>query len=205
MKKLNIASILLIITILMPFAGHSQTVVKMNMPSQSKEQLKVVALFEEEIPESIPVVLGVLGYSITGGTAPFKYEWQQNGTTISKTDVAVVTPAKGDVLVLKVTDAGGCSSTTSFNLKVASRINFQPASDDSSISIYPTVVDSYFNVENSADNEEATIRIFDVNGEMLLQQSFTGSTQISTNLPSGIYFVSVQSSQNHILKKIVKR
>jgi hypothetical protein len=185
--------------------GISQTVVKMNMPSQPKEQLKVVALFEEEIPESIPVVLGILGYNITGGKAPFQYEWQQNGTTISKNDVAIVTPAKGDVLVLKVTDSAGCSSSTSFNLKVASRTNFQPATDDGSISIYPTVVENYINVENRLDNKETTIRVFSINGEIVAGQIFTGSTKILADWAPGIYFVSVQTSKNHILKKIVKR
>jgi hypothetical protein len=125
---------------------RAQTVVKMELPPQADEPLKVVALFDEEIPEDIPVVLGLMGYNVEGGNAPYLFEWLLNGVVISTTDVAVFTPKKGDDLVLKVTDNNICSASTAFNLKVASLPKNNKEAGES-IVLYPTVVKQELFVE----------------------------------------------------------
>ena len=66
MKK----TIIIAITVVSILFCPAQTVVKMKMPAQANEPLKVVVLFEEPVPEGMPVVLGLMGYNITGGMAP---------------------------------------------------------------------------------------------------------------------------------------
>ena len=100
---------------------NAQTVVKMNLPPQAKDPLKVTVLFDEEVPEGMPVVLGLMGYSVSGGIAPYTFEWMQNGKVIGTSDVVIVTPAKGDKIELKATDKNKCYSTMAFSLKVISR------------------------------------------------------------------------------------
>src|SRR5680860_816539 len=91
----------------------AQTVVKMDMPEQADFPLEVVALFDEEIPEGIPVVLGLMGYDVEGGITPYSFEWTQNGDVVSTTDIVIFTPAKGDDLSLTISDKNKCRATTS--------------------------------------------------------------------------------------------
>ncbi len=114
-------TIIIGITIVSILFSPAQTVVKMKMPAQANEPLKVVVLFEEPVPEGMPVVLGLMGYNITGGMAPYTYQWIQNGTTIGSGDVVIITPKKGDKFELKATDRNRCYSTQSFSLKVIAR------------------------------------------------------------------------------------
>ncbi len=205
MKILSSIFVVAALLFLTALYADAQTVVRMKMAGQARERIKVVALFDEEIPESVPVVLGVMGYSVTGGVTPYKFEWLQNGKVISTGDVAVVTPSRGDRLDLNVTDATGCSATTSFNLKVASRQVFDQQQDDGSIRVYPTLIEDVVNVMVDDDKESALVRFFCLNGQTHLSQTISGSSTISVNLPAGVYFVSVQTAQKHIVKKVVKR
>src|SRR5690606_6259664 len=93
-------------------AALAQTGVKMEVPPQAQEPLAVVVLFDEQVPEGIPVVLGLMGYDVTGGIEPYTYEWIQHGTVIGTGDIVVITPAKGDKFELNATDKNRCHSVS---------------------------------------------------------------------------------------------
>lgn len=182
----------------------AQTVVKMDMPEQADNPLHVVALFDEEIPEGIPVVLGLMGYDIEGGMTPFLFEWLLDGEVVSTSDIVIFTPSKGDDLSLKVTDNNKCSATTSFNLKVA-RIPQNPnEKGDEIIEVYPTIVNDYIYIKLPLmENKEVLLRIFDINGKIAHQEYISGSKSVNLNLTPGIYFVSVRIGDIHKIKKII--
>lgn len=178
----------------------AQTVVKMDMPEQPDKALKVVALFEEEIPTGIPVVLGLMGYQIDGGSTPYKFEWTLNNEVISTGDVAVFTPKKGEDLLLKVTDNNKCMASTAFKLKFA---RIEQAESDS-IAIYPTMVKEKIQIWLPEKSDvQAWVRIFNVNGKMVHQQTIRSSADITPGLPSGTYFVSVKTTGEHKVEKII--
>ena len=129
----------------------AQTVVKMDMPAQSDQPVKVVALFDEVIPEDIPVVLGLMGYEVEGGITPYLYQWMLNGAVVSTSDIVIFTPKKGDDLSLKVTDNNKCSASTAFNLKVA-RIPQNPAdAENENIQVFPTIVSEFIQINIPQD------------------------------------------------------
>ena len=183
----------------------AQTVVKMNMPQQADEKLDVTALFDEEIPEGIPVVLGTIGYDVTGGMMPYSFQWILNGQVTSTDDILTFTPKKGDNLSLEVTDGAGCWATTSFNLKVA---RLDPSTEmnnvEQDISIYPTVVTDHINVKIPEKlNEKVLIKIFDPTGRPVKTENISGSKSISMTLKPGVYFISAETGDTHVVRKII--
>ncbi|MDA3815771.1 MAG: T9SS type A sorting domain-containing protein [Prolixibacteraceae bacterium] len=184
----------------------AQTVVKMDMPKQADQPIKVVALFDEEIPEGIPVVLGLMGYDVEGGISPYLFEWMLNGEVVSTNDIVIFTPNIGDDLSLKVIDNNKCRASTSFNLKVA-RIPQNPTDGEiENIQVYPTMVTDFIHIKiPPTEGKKALVRIFNINGETVHQEYISESTRINTNLTSGTYFVSVRIGDAHKVEKIIAR
>lgn len=184
----------------------AQTVVKMDMPQQADQPLKVVALFDEEIPEGIPVVLGLMGYDIEGGITPFLFEWLLNGEVVSTNDIVIFTPGKGDDLSLKVTDNNKCRATTSFNLKVASISQNLSETESETIEVYPTIVSDYITINvPQSENKKALMRIFNITGKIAHEEYIQENTRVNVNLTSGTYFVSVRMGVLHKVEKIIVR
>lgn len=184
----------------------AQTVIKMNMPPQAKDPLKVTVLFDEEMPEGMPVVLGLMGYSVSGGMTPYTYEWMQNGKVIGTGDVVIVTPAKGDKIELKATDKNKCYSTMAFSLKVISRSPGANTQKNDSYTISPTLVKNgviHIGLPDAENKLKANVRIFDTNGTLKHQTYITESTDVTCALPPGNYFVSLQTDDFHKVEKII--
>lgn len=200
MKKLRIFAGCMLLLLFSQLSA--QTVVKMDMPTQADHPLEVVALFDEEIPEGIPVVLGLMGYDVDGGLTPYSYEWILNDEVISTNDIAIFTPQTGDNLVLTITDQNICSASTTFDLKIAS---VPGASSDHSedIRIYPTLVQNELFIGfPSASAAESHVRIFDVSGKLVFETHLQSSSKIFPGLETGIYFVSVKMNDKHKVEKI---
>jgi len=177
----------------------------MAVPTQAKEQVKVVVLFDEEVPEGMPVVLGLMGYNVTGGIEPYTYQWVQNGNVVGTGDLVIITPQKGDQFSLKVIDKNKCHNTTSFNMKVISRVNGQNG-EINGIKVYPTIIKDdqiHINMEKSDKMKNANIRIFDVKGNLMYQTFVTESYTIDHYLLAGTYFVSVKIDDLHKVTKII--
>ena len=187
-------------------SNYTQTIVRMGVPLQAKESLKVVVLFEEPVPEGMPVVLGLMGYSVTGGMSPYSYQWLQNGILVGTGDVVIITPKKGDKFELKATDKNRCYSTQSFSMKVISRIGGKDDENYSQYKIYPTLIkNNYLNI-SIPEKEipiQAIVRIFDTGGVLKYQSTITGSAIIPCHIPNGNYFVSVQTDEFHKVEKII--
>lgn len=199
MKK-NISIIVFLLSFIFT---NAQTIVKMSLPEQAKEPLKVVVLFDEEVPEGMPVVLGLLGYNVVGGIEPYTYEWFQNGTQIGTGDVVVVTPVKGDNFELKATDKNHCYSTSSFSMKVIRKVDNTTQNE---YKIYPTLVtDNIINIEIPESDKvlDTNLRIFDLKGNLIYQSSINGNYIMNNYLPDGTYFVSVKNNEFHKVSKII--
>jgi len=184
---------------------NAQTIVKMGVPTQAKDPLNVVILFDEQVPEGMPVVLGLMGYNVTGGIEPYTYQWVQNGNVIGTSDVVIITPKKGDQFSLKATDKNKCYNTTSFNMKVISRINGQKA-EENGFKIYPTLLrDDVIHIDLPTSDKliNANIRIFDVKGNLMYQTFASESYTINQHLLDGTYFVSVKTVEFHKVVKII--
>lgn len=184
----------------------AQTVVKMNMPAQAKNPLMVTVLFDEQVPEGMPVVLGLMGYSVSGGIEPYTYEWIQNGKVVGTGDIVIITPTKGDIFELKATDKNKCYSVNSFSMKVIARIKNEDKKKESEYKISPTLVKNgllHITLPDAESPLRAIMRIFDTNGALKHQTFITGSTDVTFDLPDGNYFVSVKTEELHKVIKII--
>ncbi len=190
----------LLLLVLSSSSLFSQTVVTMDMPEQSDKKLQVVALFDEEIPEGVPVVLGLMGYDIEGGLQPLSYSWLLNGEVISTNDIVIFTPSKGDDLALSVTDKNKCTSTTSFNLKFT-QIDKESTTE---ISVYPTLVNDFVHIDYPTQEENtALVRIFNSSGKIVLQNTLSECSDLNIKLAPGVYFISVRVGVQHKVEKII--
>lgn len=200
MKKTPLLAVVLLCFTLGCF---SQTIVKMDMPAQAKQALNVVTLFDETLPLNTTVVLGAVGYDITGGTSPYTLTWLKDNQVVATGDIAVIQPVSGSAYSLKVTDKNNCSTTTAINLNVSSKVK-KDQSGANAITISPTIASDYILVNfSSNDAITATVRIFDMAGKVRFQQEIVSSTRLDINLSKGNYFVVVQRNANTFVEKII--
>jgi hypothetical protein len=187
------------------FAVNSQTIVKMSVPKQSEEPVKVVVLFDEEVPEGMPVVLGIMGYNVTGGLEPYTYEWIQNGNVVGTGDIVVITPSKGDQFTLKAIDKNRCFSSTPFKMKTISKAKWESRQVDA-IKVYPTIVkNNIINIifPQTENPQNAQIRLLDIKGSVLIETFTSDNYIIDKYLPDGTYFISVKTDDFNKVEKII--
>ena len=203
---MNMKQIILVLGLVLSaiFTLQAQSLVKMNVPKQSDKPLQVVALFDEEIPEGMPVVMGVMGYKVIGGMSPYTFEWLQNGAVVGTNDIVVLHPRRGDQIDLRVKDTNRCVSSTSFNL----RFSTLPKSEEGTgeIRVFPTLVSNgliHVTLPESENPSPALIRIFDVNGALCYTQTSSSSLDMQVNLQAGMYFVAVTSDGKQMVVKVV--
>lgn len=198
MKKVLI--IIAFILLLMPV--HAQTVIRMRMPQQSEQALEVVTLFSEGLPVGIPVVLGAIGFDISGGTAPFLLEWLQNDTVVATGDVAVIMPVVGSNYTLRVSDRAGCYVEQSIQVDAQMKIKKNYLED--LVKVSPTLISNELQVRvNSYFPLEAQIRVFDTNGKLYLNQPLSGDLTTAINWEKGMYYVVISAGELHQVTKVI--
>jgi hypothetical protein len=69
------------------------------------------------------------------------------------------------------------------------------------VNLYPNPAKKSITI--SGLNEKATIEIYTVNGEKILNTTFTGETKLNIDFPSGIYFAKINSENKTIVKKLL--
>ena len=71
------------------------------------------------------------------------------------------------------------------------------------INIYPNPAQNNFTIETST-NEKQTINVFDVNGNLILSQTITSTTNVdASNLISGVYNINITNSVGVVNKRLV--
>jgi hypothetical protein len=69
------------------------------------------------------------------------------------------------------------------------------------VSVYPNPAKKSITI--SGLNVAATIEIYNSTGAKILEQKFTGETQLNIDFPSGIYFAKINLGEQSIVKKII--
>jgi len=195
-------NILSIIVLLCSILATAQTVVRMRLPAQSENALSVTTLYNEALPTGISIVLGVVGYDISGGTAPYQYEWLKDNKVITTGEVAVINPEKGKSYVLRVKDKNGCIVENAINISNSAKAAKNYLSENVRINL------SQFNQQLSVDfksfvPENTTLSIFDLQGKLHAKQAIGESSIIPVQLPFGVYLVVVGNGQLYHVQKIL--
>lgn len=75
--------------------------------------------------------------------------------------------------------------------------------DSNQIKFYPNPSNGEFTIETLI-NEQHTVDLYNINGERMFSKSITGTTDIDlTELPNGIYKLTIKNSFGLINKKLV--
>lgn len=192
----------ILIVLLYSFSVTAQTVVRMRMPAQSENALSIATLYNEVLPTGVSIVLGVVGYEISGGTAPYQYEWLKNNQVIATGEIAVIVPEKDMNYVLRVKDKNGCSVENAINVSSSAKVAKNYLSETVKINL------SQFSHQLSVDfksfiPENMTVSIFDLQGKLYTKQAISESTTIPVQLPFGVYLVVVGNGQLYHVQKIM--
>ncbi len=185
---------------------QSQTLVKMVMPDQPAEKLQVVRLFDEFIPLETSVILGSIGFQISGGTEPYKFNWLKDNMVFATGDIAVFIPEAGKRYAFQVIDKNNCMSKADISLETISReSSFRELNIyQKDIILTPTYVTDQIKITFTRDPyATGKVRIFDLHGRQLLYDEISGSTSIPVQLPSGVYLVLIESSGEFVTYQIV--
>lgn len=184
----------------------AKTLVKMAQPAQAADVLKVVVLFDEEVPEGVPIVLGLMAYDVTGGFSPYTYEWLQNGKVVGTEEVVVITPAKDDSFTLRATDRNHCVSLHDFNMKVIQRTPGDEVSSPKRFRVFPTLVrEGGFQVKCDLllSDKISELLLIDSRGNRLMHYTFSNELAVLPVLVNGIYYAVIRSGSYVQVEKLV--
>jgi hypothetical protein len=197
-------SLLPFIVLVLLYAQNTiaQSVVRVRMPSQSEKALSVETLYQEELPIGVSIVLGVVGYEIKDGTAPYEYEWIKNNEVFAMGEVVVIKPEKGSSYVLRVKDKNMCIVENSINVSTVDK------ADKSYLSEIVKVRVQRFSTELSVEFESFVpenlhLHLFDLKGKLHLKKAIHGNTIIPIQLITGAYLVVLGNSQMYHVQKIL--
>jgi len=199
MKKLLIFQLCIL---LLPAVLQGQSVVNMVFPEQSGAPLEVVALFDEALPEGMPVVLGVFGFGITGGKEPLTFRWLKDGVEIGSDNTIVIKAEKGSSYALEVADQCKCRAVHTIAIEAAA----QKSGENylmKTVEIFPTLVKDRLNIRFKAFVPENTsLKIYDMQGKLQVLQPLYYDESIALTLSAGDYLVVVDNGELYQVKKI---
>lgn len=135
---------------------------------------------------------GAVNITVTGGTAPYTYDWSgANGFTSATEDLTNIIAGTYN---LEVTDDNGCTYNTQVIVATTVAIN---ENNDLGVSIYPNPNNGEFTISTTENN--ASINIYSTDGKMIINNLRVTEVNQLINLgdiESGIYFVKVTNDNN---------
>jgi hypothetical protein len=140
---------------------------------------------------------GSIDVTVTGGTAPYTYEWSNNDVT---EDISFL--AAG-VYVIIITDANGCSHTASFIVSFS--VGISELADENAISIYPNPAKDMIFIELGEKDKADRFVLIDMTGKIVYEEA-PNSNKFEVDvkfLADGLYFASIYQGDNIITKKVV--
>ena len=136
---------------------------------------------------------------VTGGIAPFTFEWNTGATT------QTITPSPTGVYWCVVTDSLGCISDTAYTVPLnVSEVN------ESIFRVYPNPVKDILNIDITLNNSQSVeLKIVNVLGEVMYFDKINQSKLSYYNkfdfskFSKGLYFVKLKLDKNIITKKVI--
>lgn len=141
---------------------------------------------------------GTITTTVTGGTAPYTYDWSNDGTG-DNDDNASLSGLAGGTYTLTVTDANGCTAT--INVEVDSQLGI--ADEAVVFSVYPNPANEQVTVSFSG---AFGYTLFDVAGKELREGSGNENAVIDlSHCASGSYMLMLNFGQTQRVVKVVKQ
>ncbi len=144
---------------------------------------------------------GIAIANVTGGTAPYTYEWSNDSTASAVSGLSV------GAISVTVTDANGCDNVATDT--ISSGVGILTPASNLNAKIYPNPAANQVFVELTLDNtSDVNITVMNNLGQVVIRQTesnvqvMNASVNIST-LPAGIYLIQVSSDNASSTQKLI--
>lgn len=177
----------------------AQTVVKMPLPQQAELPLTVEILFDEALPANIPSAIGIMGYDVSGGTAPYSYAWLENETLLQQGETLLLQPADGKTYALRITDKNNCTAVAA--IAISGDKNSDLSKEETS-GPQLTLTRQLLWIQPPGDFEGSMdVYLLTVQGQRLLHARISAETEIPLSLPPGSYILLLKYDDQHYASK----
>ncbi len=152
-----------------------------------------------EVTEEMIFEDGEINITVTGGVAPYTFDWDIDGTGDFDDDEDLTGLADALYNVV-VNGSNGCSASASIILGTQAGVD---ELNQSMISVYPNPTNDIITIDFAGTFNYELIAI---NGDIILKGNATDKEIVDMNtLASGVYFISVTSNENSNTVKILKK
>ena len=144
-------------------------------------------------------------YTLDAGAGFSSYLWSDLTTTSQTYDVTLAN--MGTIFVV-VTDGNGCLGVDTVFVDFILNV---PTLNKASVNIYPNPAADYLNIDMEGFNgQQVQVIITDMSGKQVINNTLkVNGSQTSTldvsNLPTGTYFIQIQTEDQNVVKPIVIR
>jgi len=140
---------------------------------------------------------GEIDITVTGGTAPYTYDWS-NGYTVE--DLIGLAPG---VYTVEVTDVNGCMQTASFTVNTYAGLNSEAVIEG--LIIYPNPASTLIHVKFDNTESVTNIELTDMTGKVVYEVAPNGgetSLNVET-LSNGVYFLNIHTNNEILTERVV--
>ena len=151
------------------------------------------------LSSTVDVDNGSIDLTVTGGTAPFIFDWDNDGTG-DNDDTEDLSGLSEGTYSVTVTDSNGCETTHEATLTIVEN----SISNSLGIAkIYPNPFENRLNIELT---KKANVRVINSIGTEVFNQTMNGMSSINfTDYNSGLYFVEIEINGEKQISKVVKK
>ncbi len=160
-----------------------------------------LALAVTSVPDTANAGIGAATITATGGTAPYTYTWNGSPGSADSTQLTAGTYA------IMVTDANGCSDTTS--VMVDNTVSLSDFDYVTSLSISPNPTNGKAVIELELSQiSEVGVSIYSVVGELVESFEESNTTQLSRQVDlsayaDGVYVVRFTINEQTVTKRMI--
>lgn len=174
----------------------------MPLPEQAELPLTVEVLFDEALPANIPSAIGIMGYDVSGGTAPYSYAWLENETLLQQGETLLLQPTDGKTYALRITDKNNCRVVAA--IAVSNDKNSEKSPEETSAPRL-TLTRQLLRIQPARDFEGTMdAYLLNVQGQRILHARISAETEIPLSLPTGSYLLMLKyDDQHHVSKHLL--
>ena len=180
-----------------------------NGTSNGCSNTSTITVYVNPLPATPSI--SVSGGNVLTSNASTGNQWYKNGVIISGATAQSITLTTSGNYTVKVTDSNGCTSlpSTPYSYGIS---GIEEENDVNSINVYPNPTNGTFMIEaDIKQSDKPMIVLYNLIGETVKTIEYStaanGVYKKEVNvkeLPSGVYFLSLRTSQGVSMKKIIK-
>ena len=119
---------------------------------------------------------GTATVNVSGGTAPYTYNWSSGGTGATETGLIA------GIYSVNITDANGCLEVV--EVTVGSQVGLTSINNDMNLLIYPNPAHTFIEIKNLSSQVIDEIQVFSIEGKLIQVLSFNTTETITIDVSS---------------------